>query len=68
MSALTFVQYRGFASTIRKRKGIQIREDKIKLSFFVNDFAFIENPEKCINKLLEPVKLCSSMKGSVCKN
>lgn len=45
-----------------------MREDKIKLSVFVNDTGFIENPEKCISKPLEPVKLSSSVKGLVQKN
>lgn len=42
-----------------------MREDKIKLSLFVNNTAFIENLEKCISKSLEPVKLSSSVKGLV---
>ena len=48
----------------KKRKGIQIRNEEIKLSLFADDMILcIQNPKYSIRKLLEPISKFSKVAG-----
>ena len=61
MSTLvTFIQHRfgssSHSSETRKRKGIQIKKEEIKLSLFAGDMIlYLENPKSAKRHLLEPI-------------
>ena len=51
-----------FSNQRRKRKGIKIGKEGVKLSLFADDMIlYIENPKDSIRKLLELISECSKV-------